>query len=175
VVDNIGSIVVDSSPLIYLAKLGALDVFELAALRGLLPAAVVSEVATPALEYLHPDAAAIGEAIRNGALTVIGLTATEAKAAESLRAQQSGLGRGEAQVIAVAAARGLRAVIADHRGRTVAGLLDVQLVDTVELLFAGTTNRQLLSDRIRQFAGLVNMRLADYEALRQRIERRRLR
>jgi predicted nucleic acid-binding protein len=174
VVDNSWQIVVDSSPLIYLAKLQALDVFEIAGAAPLVPAAVMTEVATPALAYVHRDAQSILAAAEAGKIGTIELSRAEQAVAERHLAE-SGLGIGESHVLAVAEKRGLPAAIFERRGRNVARRMGVRVVDIVELLFDGTPEDDLLEDRIRRLASVVDMRVADYEAIGLRIKKRRLR
>ncbi|HWH23939.1 MAG TPA: hypothetical protein VNW68_03485 [Candidatus Limnocylindria bacterium] len=168
-------VVLDASPLIHLAKLDALGVFEVGSYDPLVPTRVIEEVATPALIYRHPDAMAVEEAARRRALSVIPLAPAEEWTAERLSEQLPGMHMGECQVLAVAVERAIPAVIFERRGRSVAQALGVELIDVIELLFDGTPDPVRLETRIRQLAALVNMRLADFEALRARIEQRRLR
>jgi predicted nucleic acid-binding protein len=167
-------IVLDASPLIYLAKLEALEVFEVGNFEPLVPPHVIDEVATPALIYRHPDAMAIEEAARRGLLSPISLAVAEEHNAHRLSKQLPGMHVGECQVLAVAIERSIPAVIFERRGRSVARALGVELVDVIELVFGGTRDFIRLETRIKQLAALVNMRLADFEALRAKIERRRL-
>jgi len=139
----------------------------------LVPPAVFDEVATPALAYMHPEARGIAKAVETGLVTVVELTPGETTLAEG-RLGETGLGRGELQVLAIASERKLPALIFEHRGRNVARVLGARLVDLVELIFAGTASDMLLRERLRTFAGLVNLRIADYEALVERIDKRDL-
>jgi predicted nucleic acid-binding protein len=177
VVDNEGStdVVVDASPLIYLAKLDALDVFAVTGRVGLVPPTVYTEVAAPALTYVHPDAVTLERATRAGTLTVVDLSERERRGADELRQLVPGIHSGEREVLAVARERKAEAVLFERRGKLVARALGLRLVDLVELLVHGTPDRDLLEGRIDRFASLVNMRRADHEALKARIKGRRLR
>jgi len=168
-------VAVDASPLIYLAKLEALDVFRAASLRPLVPRSVFDETAKPALTYRHPDAIRIEEAARSGHLEVVEATPAESKAADTLAGRIPQMHRGECEVLAVASSRAVPAVIHEGRARTIARILGIELLDVAELLFRGTKDDELLEARIRGFGGLVNLRLGDIEALLELVRQRRLR
>lgn len=168
-------VVVDASPLIYLAKLEALDVFRAASLRPLVPRSVFDETAKPALAYRHPDAIRIEGAARSGDLEVVEARSAENEAAEALAVRIPQMHRGECEVLAVASSRGIPAVIHEGRARTIARILGIELLDVAELLFRATEGDELLEGRIRGFAGLVNLRLGDIEALHELVRQRRLR
>lgn len=165
---------VDASPLIYLAKLDALEVFAKGGYQPIVPEAVVEETTRPALIYRHPDAATIEAAVGRGDLRVVVLAPAEEEIAARLAVQVPGMHPGECHVLSVALARGTPAVMFERRGRSVARAYGVELVDVFELLFDGTPDDGLLDRRVRRFAELIEMRLADLEALRERIARRRL-
>jgi predicted nucleic acid-binding protein len=167
--------VVDASPLIYLAKLDALDVFDGAGVGPLVPEPVFEEAAKPALRYRHADAIRIEQAATEGQLEIVTATGAERGAADGLAARIPQMHRGECEVLAIASARGVPAVIHEGRARTIARILGIQLLDVTELLFRGTGNDGLLEARIREFAGLVNMRLGNTEALLELVRQRRLR
>ncbi len=174
-VDERYILVMDASPLIYLAKLDALEVFAASNRVAIVPPAVHREVANPPLTYVHPDALVLEEAFRRGAISVTQLTAAESALAEQFAMEVPGMHSGEREVLAVARHRRVSAVLFERRGRRVATALGVGLVDVLELLFDGTEAQQLLEHRVRRFAEMVDMRLADYEALRERVHRRRTR
>jgi len=167
-------VVVDASPLIYLAKLGAFDIFRESSLRPLVPRSVFDETAKPALTYRRPDAIRIEEAVRSGDLELVEATFDESKAAEALAARIPQMHRGECEVLAIASARGVPAVIHEGRARTIARILRIDVLDVAELLFRGTPDDDLLEARIRGFGGLVNMRLPNMEALLGLARQRRL-
>lgn len=168
-------VVVDASPLIYLAKLRALEVFTQANLAPLIPEAVAEETTRPSLIYRHPDAALIESAIARGEVTVVALTPDERQSADRLAEDLPGMHIGEIQVLVMARSRGICAVVFERRARAIAGALGVGLVDLVELIVEGTSDVSLLEERVRSFAELVNMRLADYEMVRERIAGKRFR
>jgi predicted nucleic acid-binding protein len=172
--DTTQKVVVDASPLIYLAKLRALVVFQKIGLEPLVPEAVIEETTKPSLIYRHPDAAVIESALDRGELSPVSLTPGEQESVDELAQEVPGMHRGECQVLVVARSRAVPAVLFERRGRSIAKAFGIALIDVVELLFDGTSDNELLEERFRPFAELVDMRLADYEALRERIARRRL-
>lgn len=165
-------IVVDASPLIYLAKLDALGSFAAGGWQPLLTPAVVAETAVPALSYRFPDALVISTAVAAGTLGTIDLTIAERAEAVRIREHIGGLGRGECESLAVAAARGLQVVIHERQGRRVARALGVTPINLVEVLFRGTADQSLFQSRISRFAAMTALRATDLEALIARYERR---
>ena len=163
---------VDSSPLIYLAKIDALDAFAASGYTPLVTPEVERETARPGLAYEHPDSLLIAEAIRSGVLARTELTKREAKEAERLLRETGGIGRAEAEVLAAATERSMPVLLSERRASRLAGALGIDARTPVDLLFAGTPNRALLADRVSRFAQLVEMRLADVQELMNRIEAR---
>lgn len=156
--------IVDASPLIYLAKIDALDVFRIEE-----PAAVSegvrNEVLVPQAAYRFPEIVRIDESIHDGLIDVVSLDEGERAGVEVLSRQVPGLGRGELETIAIARARGWAAAIADRRASRVARIHGVSVVGMVELLFARTRDVDRLVARIRDLARLVNMRIDTMEQL----------
>ena len=167
-------IALDASPLIYLANLEALEIFRTSGVHPLVPTTVIDETTTPALLYRHPDAAVIRKAVTDGVLEPVQLTAAERQTAASLATQIPTMHRGECEVLALAIERRIPALLVERRARRVALGLGVALSDVFELLFDGTPDDDLLAARIRRLGRLVDMRLADLEALMARIPGRRL-
>src|SRR3990170_1822242 len=152
-----GNIVVDASPLIYLAKLDALEVFEIGGYRPLVPGSVIDETTRPSLIYRHPDAALIETAVGRGVIRVVALVPGEEQFAMTLSSDVPGMHRGECEVLAVAHGRGIPAVLFERRGRAVARARRVRLLDLIEMLFDGTPEDELLERRVRRFAEQVDM------------------
>src|SRR5687768_12364491 len=98
---------VDASPLIYLAKLEAMDVFEQSGHTPLITPRVERETARPGLAYEYPDAMVIADALRSGTLSRTSLSEAEQRVAERLVAEAGGLDPGEAEVLAAAGQRQL--------------------------------------------------------------------
>jgi predicted nucleic acid-binding protein len=164
----------DASPLIYLAKLEALDVLTIAVHRAYATPAVVEEVTRPQLAYRHPDAIEVEAAVGRGDITLLTLTEIERRRAASIAERVPGLHRGEAEVLAIALERATPAVIFERRARRVAASLGAELVDVTELLVAGTPDPGLREERIVRFAGLVDLRLDQTMDLLARFGSRRI-
>jgi predicted nucleic acid-binding protein len=161
---------VDASPLIYLAKLDALDVLAAAGQQPLLTPEVERETARVGLAYVYPDASLIAEALRSGVLRRTELTREEAEGVEGLMAEAGGLDQGEAEVLAVAARRSLPVLLFERRAIRLARSVGLPTWSPLRLLAAGTPNRRLLRQRMLGFARLVDMRFEQLERLLQEIE-----
>lgn len=173
VVDTSGidhGILVDASPLIYLAKIEALD--DVAGIASI-TSAVAEETARPQLGYRHPDAIAIDRAIASGRILIVEPARKESVATEMLAERVPGLGLGERQTLAVAIERRIPTVIFDRRGRRVAAALGAPSMDLLELLALVTPDAQLLERRFHRFALLVDMRVSALEELLVRIRKGR--
>jgi predicted nucleic acid-binding protein len=155
----------DASPLIYLAKLDAMDVLENLGIVGAVTPAVAKETTRPAVAYRHRDGLVIEAALEDGRLALLELTPSETGIGSDLSGRIAGMHRGECEVLAVAIERSMSAVIFERRARAVARALGIHLVDVVELLVQGTPDPELLDWRIHRFAELVEMRLKDLELL----------
>jgi len=166
------SIVFDAAPLIYLAKIEALDVITEGGFIAYAPASVLSEATRPSIAMRHPDAIVIEEQVRRGSIQSLRLDAAEQAQARDIEQRVPGLHAGECEVLALALGRGISAVIFERRARRVSQALGVPLVDMIELLCAGTADRDVLAERTRRFARLIDMRLEDLEQLLQLVERR---
>lgn len=162
------SLIVDASPLIYLAKLDALDVFGKDA-----PAAISEgvrhEVLLPQAAFRFPEIVGIDDSIRSGRIAVVALDKQEREGVGTLSRQVPGLGRGELETITTARSRGWTAALADRRATRIAEIHGVSVVGIVELLFARTTDSKQLAARIRDLARLVNMRIETLERLLGRV------
>lgn len=161
-----------ASPLIYLAKIDALDVFEHSGHDPLVTPEVERETARPGLGYEYPDSLVIAEALRSGRLKRTELSAAERQLAERLRQETGGIDAGEAEVLAAAAQRRLPALLFERRATRLARSMGIDSWTPVRLLLAGTRAPELLGNRIRLFAALVQMRFADVEAIIELIEER---
>jgi predicted nucleic acid-binding protein len=162
------NLIVDASPLIYLAKLDALDVF-----RGGMPVAISegvrSEVLLPQAAYRFPEIVGIDESMRAGRIMVVSLDKRERDSVNALTRQVPGLGRGELETIAIARSRGWTAALADRRATRIAEIHGVAVIGIVELLFARTRDSKQLAGRIRNLAKLVNMRIETLDRLLGRV------
>ena len=168
-----GPLVLDASPLMYLAKLEALDVLTASGFEPVLPPAVERETSRPEVAYRHPDAARIADALREGRVKTTQLNGEERTEAARLERAVAGLGRGECEVLAIARLRSWPGCLFERRAIAIAETLGVRVVRPAELLFAGTDGVVLLEERVKGFARLVELRLEDAQALLDRVERRR--
>lgn len=166
-VDSFDRLVVDASPLIYLAKIHALDLFTVAK-PALITEAVRREAVLPQAAYRFPEIAEIDAACRARVIEVVALQPHEKLAVQDIGRRVPGLGLGERESVAVGAARGQAVVLFDRRANRIAEALGVRTIGIVELLFAPTTDTELLESRVRCFASLVDMRI---DALGQLLER----
>lgn len=156
---------VDASPLIYLAKIDALDVFASSGHVPLITPEVERETARPGLAYEYPDSLVIADALDSGLLTRTQLTEPEMKLAERLSREAGGIDLGESEVLAAAVARHEPALLFERRATALARSMGVDAWSPARLLFAGTPDSSLLRDRIRGFASLVQMRYEDVQKL----------
>ena len=156
---------VDASPLIYLAKLEALDVFATVGYEPLVTPAVERETSRAGLAYVYPDAALISQGLRTGVLSRTQLTAAEESVARRLGAEAGGLDPGEAEVLAAAATRSLPVLLFERRALRLARSLGVEAWSPVRLLIDGTPDPAARVDRLTRFARLVQMRFEDLERL----------
>jgi len=168
------SLVLDVSPLIYLAKLEALDVLPVATHTAAVTPMVLEEVTRPQLAYRHPDAVEIEQAVASGLIETMELSGDEESEASSMLERIPGLHHGEAEVLSVAISRSMPAVIFERRARRVARMLGAELVDVTELIVAGTADGALMEDRIVRFARMVNMRFDHVTELLSQIGSRRI-
>ena len=166
-------LVLDSSPLIYLAKLDALDAVSAAGHDGVVPPAVLDEVARLELAFRFPEVATIARARDEGRLAVLRLGPDEARVAAALADRYGGLHAGELEVLALGQARGWLVCFHERQAGRLARSLGLVTVHLVQILFAGTRDVGLLERRVRQFARLTNLRMDDLDELLRLIEDRR--
>lgn len=126
------AVVVDSTVLIYLARLGDLDLLPRLFDEVFVPAPVYDEVVETGREQGYPDALAVEEALEAFG-EVMGLPAAAADRAERLR-DAADLGRGEAAAIALAGGHDARCLTDDHAARTTAESMGVAVGGTIYVL-----------------------------------------
>lgn len=165
------TLVVDTSPLIYLAKIDALDLFTADA-PAHITESVRSEAILPQAAYRFPEIVAIDDALRKGTIRVVTLRTDEAEAVVDIARRVPGLGSGERESIAFAQLRGRSVVLFDRGADRIAQAMGVHGVGITDLLFARTDDDDLLESRIRRFAHLVDMRTAALEQLMERAKER---
>lgn len=164
--------IADTSPLIYLAKIGALDVLWTGR-PAVMTTGVREEALLPPAAYRFPEVVELEAAIDRGLIEVTQLTSSESEFAEGIKTRVPALGRGEREVIAVSIGRSLDAVMFDRRVRRVASALGAPVVDMFEVIFRGTSDVELLEDRVRALASRVDLRVGALEELLEQIGRRR--
>ena len=166
-------LVLDASPLIYLAKLDAFDAIAIAGHAAVVPPSVIAEAARPELAFRHPEVAIIERAQAKGQLSIVPLETGETQLAAELANRYGGLHAGELDVLALGQARGWVICLHERQATRLARALGVATVHLVELLFAGTPDRDLLATRIRNFARLTNLTMNDLDLLLHLIRDRR--
>ncbi|MFB6219429.1 MAG: hypothetical protein ABEH77_09710 [Halobacteriaceae archaeon] len=138
------TVVADSTVLIYLAKLGDLDLLCDLFESVLVPEAVYDEVVNRGHEAGYPDALTVEEAT-DECLENVGRTDEVGQLAEQLQ-NTANLGDGEAAAIAVAQRRDVRCLTDDHAARTTAESLGVDVGGTIFVLLEARTTGRLTED-----------------------------
>jgi len=166
-------LVLDASPLIYLAKLDAFDAIAIAGHAAVVPPSVYAEAARPELAFRHPEIAIVERIRKEGQLLVVPLEAREMELATDLAGRYGGLHAGELDVLALGQVRGWTVCLHERQAARLARAAGVATVHLVEVLFAGTPDLDLLEVRIRQFARLTNLTMNDLDVLLNLIRERR--
>lgn len=166
-------IVLDAGPLIYLAKLDALDAIAIAGHAAVVPPSVFAEAARPGLAFRHPEIATIMRMSEEGGLHVVEPDRREAELATKLGSSHGGLHAGELDVLAIGSVRGWPVCFHERQAARLALALGVATVHVVEILFGGTPANDLLARRIREFARLTNMKMNDADLLLSLVVERR--
>jgi len=158
-------LVLDASPLIYLGKLDALDVFGAHGWRPMITPAVRDEVVRPELAYMHTEVVTIAAAIEHGSIRDIQLTPAEVTTAAELGRRVRGLHPGELEVLAVGLERSSAVSVHERQAARLARALALREVQVVELLVDGTADARLLEKRLRGYASLTVLRVGDLDEL----------
>lgn len=166
-------IVLDASPLIYLAKLDAFDAVSIAGHTAAVPPSVDAEATRPALAFRYPEIAIIERVRADRQLLVIAPDEREQALAVELAGRHGGLHSGELDVLAMGVVRGWTVCLHERQAARIARALGVATVHMVEILFAGTPDPDLLERRIRAFARLTNMSMTDLDVLLELIREQR--
>jgi predicted nucleic acid-binding protein len=166
-------IVLDASPLIYIAKLDAFDALSNAGYTAVVPQSVYTEAARPELTFRHAEIATVQRVREESGLEVITLEPSESALASDLADKYGGLHAGELDVLALGHARGWAVCLHERQASRLATSLGLAAIHVVELLFAGTSDLDLLERRVRQFARLTNLTMNDLDALFNLIRERR--
>lgn len=167
------NLVLDASPLIYLAKLDAFDALANAGDTAVVPPSVYAEAARPELAFRHPETATIERARLDEQLVVVPLDAHETELATDLARRYGGLHAGELDVLVLGQVGGWPVCVHERQAARLAGALGVESMHMVEILFAGTPDLDLLEQRVRHFARLTNLTMNDLDALLDLIRERK--
>lgn len=166
-------LVLDASPLIYLAKLDAFDAIAIAGHTAVVPPSLYAEAARPELAFRHPEIASIENVRADGQLLVVAMDAPEKELATELAVRYGGLHAGELDVLALGHARGWTACFHERQAARLARSLGLETIHVIEILFAGTLDPDLLERRIRHLARLTNLTMNDLDVLLNLIRERR--
>jgi predicted nucleic acid-binding protein len=155
-------LVSDSSPLIYIAKAGLLNLLCSEEPIGLVPA-VFNEAILQGELHGHYDAFRLRRAVESGILIVVELTEEEREFASTLLAS-SRLGRGECETIACAERRKLIALLSDRKARRLAayrGIPTLQLPHfLLLLLIQGHIGLESFTEATMRLAPFIGMDIA---------------
>ncbi|MFC7138509.1 DUF3368 domain-containing protein [Halosimplex aquaticum] len=138
--------VFDATPLIYLAKVDALDLADQHEERCLVPAPVYEEVVEAGVEAGYPDARRIEAAIDADTFDVVSVDETP------LRSRLEGnpnLSDADSAVLACAARRGGIAVMDETAGRTAASVEEIPTRGTVYLVLSLVRHGVITADEAR--------------------------
>lgn len=166
-------LVLDASPLIYMAKLDAFDVLEIAGHIAAVPSSVYAEAARPELAFRHPEVAIVERARNDGRIVMAELDETERQLAADLANRFGGLHAGELDVLALGQVRGWAVCFHERQATRLADALGLASIHLIELLFAGTPDVGLLERRVRGFARMTNLTMNDLDVLLHLIRERR--
>lgn len=166
-------LVLDASPLIYLAKLDAFDAVAIAGHTAVAPPSVYAEAARPELAFRHPEIATVERIRKDGQLLVVPLDAHGSELATNLAGRYGGLHAGELDVLALGQVRRWTVCFHERQAARLARALGVATVHLVEVLFAGTPDLDLLERRVRHLARLTNLTMNDTDVLLNLIRERR--
>lgn len=166
-------LVLDASPLIYLAKLDAFDAVAIAGYTAVVPPSVYAEAARPELAFRHPEIPTVERLRDDGRLLVVPLDAAERTLATDLAGRFGGLHAGELDALALGHARGWTACFHERQASRLARVVGVATAHLVEVLFAGTPDLDVLDGRIRHFARLTNLTMNDLDVPLNLIRERR--
>lgn len=139
------AIVADSTLLIGMVRIGRLELLKKLYGRVLIPSSVHEEVAVEGKRLHKAGAEEIEKAVQLGWVKVTALTRSQLSKAETYRAS-GGIGRGEAEAIALARGRGLPVIVDDRYARGLAGTLGLEFMGTAAVLLEAYL-RGLLSKR----------------------------
>jgi predicted nucleic acid-binding protein len=168
--------VIDASPLIYFARIDAIQLAAKVLGEIQVPPAVFEESVTAGRAGGYADAEVIAEAIAAGWLQQLTLDSESSQIAAEL-GQLPSLGLGECETIAHAKCQGLRAVLEDRRARRVATDLGVSTLGCIDVLYLALIRRKIevpeFRSLLRAYAdvtGLDSAALFEHESLAESID-----
>ncbi len=172
-------LVLDATPLIYLARSGGLRILKDLKTRIFVPRAVYEEVVVAGRRHGKPGADLIDSYVKQGVITVrdssrrIGISDVGAGSVQDL---ERPLGRGEAGVLSLAQELGCTAVIDEHVGRSIARLHGITVHGTVYLLVLGFEARSMTkTETISTFKRMVaegwRISVEDYTSILEELEK----
>lgn len=127
------AIVADSTLLIGLARIGRLGLLKELYGRVLVPPSVHEEVVMEGKRLGKAGAEEIERAVQAGWVKTATLTRGQMRRAEAYRAS-GGIGKGEAEAVALAEGRGLAVIVDDRYARRLAGTVGLELMGTAAVL-----------------------------------------
>ena len=127
------AIISDSSPLIIMVKIGRLGLMRRLYRRVLIPSSVYQEVVIEGRRLRKAGIGDIEEAIQSEWINVTALTKSQLASAEKYRTI-GGIGRGEAEALALARNRRLPVILDDRHARELARTLGLRVTGTAAML-----------------------------------------
>jgi predicted nucleic acid-binding protein len=163
-------LIIDSSSLIVLARLGALSALHDAyGVIGLTPS-VHEEVVTQGQKKGFPDAGIVKQAVGDGWFSQLTLTAAEQRVTATILEKTSGISHTDAETLACARGRKLTLLIEDRRARNVARAEDIPYITIQVFPLYGLLERKLSAsqcdDLLVRIGRVTHTDLAVVEALR---------
>ncbi len=127
------TLVFDSTPLIYLSKVGLSWIFKELPVEMLIPKTVFEEVVTKGKKRGDADAFVIDELVKDKIINVVEVASEFKRTFEGLNAE---LHPGEIDVLALASAKGAIAIFDESIAREVGDILGIKTHGTFYLIFS---------------------------------------
>ena len=150
-------VVSDSSPLVYLTRLGRFELLRQIYGEVLIPSAVWQEVAVAGAGF--PEGGTVRQAVADGWLVPVSAGAVRPSIAASI----AGLGDAEREAIQLALERGAMLIVDEADGRQAAMLLGIPTTGTVGVLIEARLRRLIttLKPELDRLRSTTNFRLSD--------------
>lgn len=130
------AVIADSSALIGITRIGRLQLLRGVYQEVLVPPAVYHEVVIVGTRLYKPGAGDVEKAVDTGWVRITPLTAEQQEKVADFRAI-GGIGKGEAEALALAERRNLLIILDDRRARDLAAILGLEFVGTAAVLLEG--------------------------------------